>query len=199
MFILRLTSDPSLHGLATDDGFKIGIISGSTMFLVAICTAFGLVGGVLYLVVRGWLPAERRALLCAGLAGVVGSSLVIKPDGIDITRVEPLALSIPMFILLPTLYGWAVSVSTERLLARKEATGHLSKLAFLPLLALALIGPFGIIVLAVGFLAWILVRRLPRISDVWHSPAVAWIGRLSLTTIAALSSVALAKDLLELL
>jgi hypothetical protein len=36
MLILRLTSDPSLHGLETDDGFTIGIVSTSTLFLVGL-------------------------------------------------------------------------------------------------------------------------------------------------------------------
>jgi hypothetical protein len=39
MFILRLTSSDSLHGVETDDGFTIGSFTGATVFLV-IATAF---------------------------------------------------------------------------------------------------------------------------------------------------------------
>ena len=40
MLMLRLTSDPTLRGLETDDGFVIGRFSGDTVFLL-ILTAFG--------------------------------------------------------------------------------------------------------------------------------------------------------------
>jgi hypothetical protein len=198
MFILRLTSDPSLHGLETDDGFIIGSLTSSTIFLVAICTILGLVGGVLYLIARSWLPRPKRALYTATFAGIVGAAMIIKPDGIDFTLVEPVALSVPMFILLPALYGAALSLLTERFLAKTEASGSLSKLAFLPLLGLGLIGPFGILVLALGFVAWTLGRRVPASTELWRSAAVTWIGRTGLAAIAFISSVNLFNDLTKL-
>jgi hypothetical protein len=36
MLALRLTSDPSLHGVSTDDGFTIGRLSLQTLFLLGL-------------------------------------------------------------------------------------------------------------------------------------------------------------------
>ena len=60
MFVLRLTSDPSLHGAETDDGFIMGQISGATLFLLIVTSVLGVLAGVLYLAVRTWFPLRRR-------------------------------------------------------------------------------------------------------------------------------------------
>ena len=70
MFVLRVTSDPSLHGVKTDDGFIIGRFSAETLFLLLATAALGVLGGILYLGVRRWLPERQRA----ALAGVFGGS-----------------------------------------------------------------------------------------------------------------------------
>lgn len=56
MFVLRLTSDPALHGTQTDDDFTIGVISIATFFLLTATAFAGSLGGVLYLVARRWIP-----------------------------------------------------------------------------------------------------------------------------------------------
>lgn len=56
MLVLRLTSDPSLRGLKTDDDFVIGAITPATLFLLFSTAAFGMFGGAVYLALRGWLP-----------------------------------------------------------------------------------------------------------------------------------------------
>jgi hypothetical protein len=197
MGILRVTSDPSLVGLETDDGFKIGIVSGSTLFLVLFCTALGLIGGVVYLAVRSWLPDANRGAWTAAVTGAVIAALVIKPEGIDFTRVEPLYLSIPMFIVIPVLYGWALSAWTERLLKRKS--GSISAgAAFVPLLGLALIGPVGVIVVAIGFVAWMVIRRSPSVGAMWTSRWMTALGRGVLAGVTLISLVALASDIVEI-
>ena len=90
MFVLRVTSDPSLHGLETDDGFTIGRFSGETLFLVLATAALGVIGGLLYLAVRPWLPERWRAALTGVFGGIVGGALFISPDGIDFTLLDPL-------------------------------------------------------------------------------------------------------------
>ncbi len=81
MFVLRVTSDPSLHGLKTDDGFTIGRFSGETLFLVLVTAALGVLGGLLYLAVRPWLPERWRAALVGVFGGIVGGALFISPGG----------------------------------------------------------------------------------------------------------------------
>src|SRR5216117_406841 len=121
MLVLRLTSDPALHGVKTDDDFTIGVFSGETMFLVIVTTVLGIIGGLVYLVVRGWLPEPARPWLFGGLTGIVGGATVIRPGGIDFTLLDPLPLAVAMFIALPAVYGVAVSLLIERFLARDSA------------------------------------------------------------------------------
>ena len=56
MLLLRLTSDPSLHGRLTDDGFTIGVVTFGTLFLLVLTTVGGATGGAAYLAIRSWLP-----------------------------------------------------------------------------------------------------------------------------------------------
>ena len=48
MFVLRLTSSDSLHGMQTDDDFTIGSLTGATLFLIAATAFLGILGGLLY-------------------------------------------------------------------------------------------------------------------------------------------------------
>src|SRR5213592_1070207 len=85
MFLLRVTSSASLHGLETDDGFSIGRFSGATIFLIVVTAVFGALGGVLYLGVRKWIPYRYRPLAMGLFGGAVGGAIVIRPGGLDFT------------------------------------------------------------------------------------------------------------------
>lgn len=122
MLILRLTSEPSLHGLQTDDGFTIGIVSGATMFLLIVTTLGGVIGGLAYLSVRSWLPERLRPWLFGSLAAVVGGARIIRPEGIDFSRLEPLSLAVVMFVAIPAAYGVATSLLAERFLKKPSAS-----------------------------------------------------------------------------
>jgi len=201
MFVLRLTSDPALRGLKTDDDFTIGIFSGATLFLVIVTTVLGILGGLVYLVVRGWLPEPARPWLFGGLTGIVGGATVIRPDGIDFTLLEPLGLAVAMFIALPAVYGVAVSLVVERFLARDSAFAR-SRAWIAGLVLLLPLGFFGVVglgVLALILAVVLLGRAAPEIASLWTSPPVAWIGRAGLVTIAILWGAALIRDVAEIL
>ncbi|MBA3430189.1 MAG: hypothetical protein H0U16_01755, partial [Actinobacteria bacterium] len=85
MFLLRVTSNPSLRGRLTDDQFRIGSITNSTMFLVLVCAVAGMLGGLFYLAVRGWLPERIRPFAIATFGGAFGGAVVIHPGGVDFT------------------------------------------------------------------------------------------------------------------
>ena len=123
MFALRLTSDASLHGAETDDGFIIGQISSSTLFLIIVTGVLGVIGGVFYLAVRSWLPVPWRASSFGMFGGIVGGAGVIHPGGTDFTLLDPLPLAIAMFIALPAIYGVVVSRVIERWLRRDAGPG----------------------------------------------------------------------------
>ena len=91
MFILRLTSDPSLHGLKTDDDFTIGQVTlGGTYNLVIVGAAAGFIGAVAYVAVAPWLigPTWFRRLTVGLTAGALGGSALIHSDGIDFNLLE---------------------------------------------------------------------------------------------------------------
>jgi hypothetical protein len=201
MFVLRLTSDPALRGLKTDDDFTIGIFSGATLFLVIVTTVLGIPGGLVYLVVRGWLPGRARPWLFGGLTGIVGGATVIRPGGIDFTLLDPLGLAVALFIALPAAYGVAVSLLVERFLADGSAFSRSKALiaGFVLLLPLGFFGLIGVAVLALILAAVLLGRAAPEMASLWTSPPVAWIGRAGLVAVAILWGAALVRDVVEVL
>lgn len=198
MFVLRLTSDPALHGALTDDDFTIGVISVATFFLLGATAFAGALGGVLYLAVRGWIPESARAWASAVFFGSIGAAFAIRSDGLDFTLLSPLPLAIAMFIALPVAFGFALSVAVER---RLEAPSNRSVMivGLLPLLPLALIGGAGVFV-ALGALAvWAIGRSWPRIAAAWNSPRVAWLGRVVLIAVAARALAEVVRDTADIL
>jgi hypothetical protein len=201
MFVLRLTSDPALRGLKTDDDFTIGIFSDATLFLVIVATVLGIIGGLVYLVVRGWIPERGRPWLFGALTGIVGGATVIRPGGIDFTLLEPLGLAVAMFIILPAAYGVGTSLLAERFLADDSAFGRSRAwiTGLVLLLPLGFLGVIGLAVLALILAAMLLGRAVPAIASLWNSPPVAWIGRVGLGAIAIAWGTELVRDALEIL
>src|SRR2546428_2767416 len=111
MLALRVTSESSLHGLKTDDGFIIGRFSGDSLFLLIFASVLGVLGGILYLAVRSWLPERHRAALAGVFGGGAGRAAFIRPNGPDLTRLDPLSLA--GGVVLPPAPGSGV---TTRLL-----------------------------------------------------------------------------------
>jgi hypothetical protein len=200
MFVLRLTSDSSLRGRETDDGFIIGDVTGDSFFLILFVTAIGTAGGVFYLGVRGWIPKRHRALAMGLFGGAVGGAAVIHPDGIDFVVLEPLWLAIVMFIALPALYGVAMSALCEALTARAEGGKETQAWvgAILPLLAALVLGPIGLLVIAVLGLGWVINRQV-SLARLWRSQPVTWLGRTALVAIGTFAVVVLIGDVTQIL
>jgi len=201
MLVLRLTSDPSLSGAKTDDGFIIGRFSGDSLFLLIFTTGLGVLGGILYLAVRSWLPERWRAALTGVFGGVVGGALFIRPGGLDFTLLDPLPLAIAMFIALPAMYGVGMSLLVERLL-RPGSSWSRSRawiIGLIPLLAIAAFGALGIGVLLVMATLWSIHRWSPETASLMHSGTVLWIGRAVLLAVTGLGLVATIKDIDQVL
>ncbi len=200
MFILRLTSDDSLRGLKTDDEFTIGQFSGDTAFLVISTAVLGALGGLIYLGVREWLPPRWRAVSFALLGATVGGALVIRPDGVDFTVLEPLALAVTMFVALPAAYGLLVGLLTERFMSSAWSRqgrldlgwGPASRFrgANRPDRRIALMLLFGVVVAA---------NRSGRVTTLWRSAPATWLGRGLLASAIGGSAVMLARDVADVL
>jgi hypothetical protein len=196
MLLLRLTSDPSLHGRLTDDGFTIGVVSLATLFLMVLTTVGGALGGAAYLAIRAWIPERARPWLVGVLSGLVGGAAIVRPDGIDFTLLEPLWLAVTMFVVIPAAYGVATSLLCERFLREGSPVlgGRASLAALICLVAIGLLGPLGVAVAGTAFAVSILGPRVPRLGELWTSAPVTWIGRAALTAVASAAAVALVRD-----
>ncbi len=196
MLVLRLTSDATLHGLETDDGFTIGIVSSATLFLLFATAGFGLLGGLVYLLVRPWLPTRARPWLFGALCGLVGGALVIRPGGIDFTRLEPLGLAFALFVALPAAYGVVVAKLSERLLRRAPGFGKIraSIGGLVAISIVALVGRIGLAIAIGAILALTLRRWTPVAATAWRSTPMTWIGRTALVAIGGAGAASLWSD-----
>jgi len=178
MLLLRLTSDPALHGTISDDGFTIGRVSTETLFLLAATAMLGVLGGVVYLFVRSWVPPRIRPWGSAALFGVVGATFALRPGGVDFTLLEPAVLAVAMFVVLPAVFGFVLSRLTERLLRSSRFRGSWVFLAaLLPLVPLALFSGVGAFIAIAAVAAWVAARSAPGLVTLWTSTAAIWIGR----------------------
>jgi hypothetical protein len=201
MLVLRVTSDTSLHGLETDDGFTIGVVSSATVFLLGVTALLGAVGGVLYLVARQVIPARLRPWTMGVLGGAVGGVLVLRPGGLDFTLLDPLPLAVVLFVALPALYGVVLSLLIERLLRGDSIMRRRAAwvAGLLPLVPLVLLGGAGIVIVLGGFLVWWTARTFPAVVTVWRSSVATWTGRAILAIVGVASLVGLFEDVVEIL
>jgi hypothetical protein len=109
MFVLRLTSPDSVRGIESDDGFTIGEFSVQTVFLLGLATAIGLLVGVTFIALRSQLPGRFGAAMVVLAGGTLGASAIIKPNGVDFTKLAPLPLACAMFTVIP-LAGAALTL-----------------------------------------------------------------------------------------
>jgi hypothetical protein len=125
MRVVFLTSDERVRGLESDDGFEIGPISGATMFLLIVTTIVGGFAGfgvgIIRTVTSGptWAVAIGTSLATATFVGAI----IVNPDGVDFRILDPLWLTVGLFVLIPGLWGATVVVVTERLLRSDHIEG----------------------------------------------------------------------------
>ena len=119
MRIVLLTSDDRVRGLTSDDGFEIGVICVATIFLLIFTSILGAIAGLLYGFIRMLLRGPRWLVTTGvGIAAAAGAGggMLVHADGIDFRLLEPLSLTVGLFLLIPGAWGVTVVVLTERLL-----------------------------------------------------------------------------------
>jgi len=156
MLLLRLTSDPIVLGVTSDDGFEIGRFTlGGSVNLAGGMAAAGAANGALYVVLRSSIPARLRAVLWPAFAAAVGGSQFVHADGVDFTLLDPLWLAVVSFVALPGLAALAVVLLVERWLGSTE---HRPRPALLAIAAA--LGTFGLVVAALLGAAVVVARRV---------------------------------------
>ena len=118
MRIVFLTSDDRVRGVISDDGFEIGRISAETIFLLIFATAIGVVMGAIFGGIRALVGVPTRVLAPAiGIAAAAGGgSLLVNADGIDFRILEPLWLTVGLFVFIPGAWGITVVYLSDWLL-----------------------------------------------------------------------------------
>jgi hypothetical protein len=199
MLALRLTSDPSLHGVSTDDGFTIGRVSLQTLFLLGVTAGLGMAGGLFYLVVRRRIASRWRIPLMTLFFALVGGAGLIGPSAVDFTLLSPLRLAVALFVVIPAAYGATMPWIAERLL-REDSILRRGRWAWVVGLApLLLANIVGALVLLVALGVWAIGRSTPELVKAWRSKVVTWLGRAALVAVAVASGAGLVRDGIDIL
>ena len=139
------------RGITTDAGFVSGTFSLSgTMELVGFVTVFtGFAGGVLYVLVRRWLPERMRWRIPAwGLLLLLFSRGFPIDDSFDFRVFGPAGLAVALFGLFPFLYAAVQVPLAERLDRNVPALFRTRTVTALGLAAIAALAISGAVTLA---------------------------------------------------
>ena len=199
MLVLRLTSSSALRGAETDDGFTIGVFSGKTLFLLGVTAGLGILGGLFYLIVRGWIPEGWHVVVMTVYFGLVGGAGLISPDGIDFKALSPLPFAVTMFVAIAVAYGAVMPWLTERLLREDSVLRRRHGAWIVGLLPLVVANVVGMLILVLAMLVLLLRRSAPFTIAAWRSPIAMWIGRTLLFMTALISGTNLVRDSIEIL
>ena len=199
MFVLRLTSDDSVRGIDSDDGFIIGRFDlSSTMELMLITTILGVTVGLVVAFGRPFFP-WRGMPFAWGLAGaLIGGSIIVRKDGVDFNVLEPALLAIIMFIAIPALgaalIAWLVELYPRFWVRRRWLTG-LAAIAGLPVI----VGfPIAIAAGVVGGI-WSAAMLSPEIRTLPNRKPVRIAARVAFVLIVTPGFIGLVNDVRAIL
>jgi MFS family permease len=193
MLLLRITSGSEVLRTKTNDGFTIGTVSTETLFLLGVTAALGVLGGIFYVIVRGWFPMSWRVAAMTLFFGAVGASGVIGPSRVDFTLLSPLPLAFALFVLIPLAYGAVMPILAERLL-RETSFLRRGRWCWVGSAPLAVLNVVGALILTVALGVWALARSVPAVGRVWQSPITTWLGRSALVGAVIISILDLVRD-----
>ena len=186
MRVLAATSGDAAQGLLTEADERVGRITyNGTMGLVVFVGLFGgIFGGLVYVALRRWLP--RRTWLAGLVLGVILLGLArldpLNPDNKDFDILRPTWLAVLLLVALFPAFGMTAASLIERI--DRSWTRH--PLGLVPLILIALSGPFAlaVVVVAGGALA---VRRTG-----WRPPPRVGQGVVAVAGGAGLASASTA-------
>jgi hypothetical protein len=117
MRIVAVAAELPFEGVVTENGEVVGeITAGGTAFLLVLGSLIGLLGGIVYVAVRPWLPGASllRGLVFGVVLLVALGSLVID-GGFDFTFFVSPYLAVGLFAGLYLVFGVIVATIADRL------------------------------------------------------------------------------------
>lgn len=156
------------------------ISPGGTLFLLLAGGVIGVLGGLVFLAVRRWLPGEGwlRGLLFGGFLLSAFGSLIIDPDNRDFVFLDPAALAITTFAAIYLLYGVLFVLLYEwigpTIIAARRGWVPVA-LPIVLLIPLVLTGTLAIFLVAAVPVGFAIHRSQPLIRF-WSKHSVEYVG-----------------------
>jgi hypothetical protein len=193
MFILRLTSDDSVRGLESDDGFTIGRFSFDTLQLIALTAVMGVIVGLIIIAGRPFFPKRGMPLAWALAGAITGGAILIQKNGVDFNALEPHLLAVVLFIAIPAIGAGLIAWLTEVYPRFWWCNRKLTALAAVPAVPGVIFFPVAVVALLVGGI-WLAAIQVPvvRTMATWRPARVAAMAVFGL--IVALGLVDLTSD-----
>lgn len=194
MLLLRFTSDDSVRGVESDDGFIIGRFDFfSTVQLLATTAVFGAIVGLLVVAGRPFLPKRGMPFAWAVAGAIVGGQLLISGDGVDFTLLGPLWLAFAMFVAIPCIGAGVIAWLTEIYPRFWKENRRLTGVAALPVIPAIIFFPVTVVAMIFGGI-WLMAIRSPwlRTRASWRPVRVAAI--VVFVAIVALGLTGLLED-----
>ena len=199
MLLLRFTTDRSIRGIESDDGFTMGIFDlSSTISLLLVCTVLGSVGGLI--VVFGKPFFSRRYALVGWpiAAGAIVGATIIKADGVDFAVLGPKELAIAMFVAIPAVGAFAITWLIYRWEPWWWSNVKRTLLAAVPGLPALIFFPLGIMV-AVVALAWFAALRINGIRALPEMRLIRVLAIAVFAVLTGLGLMSLSDDITQIL
>jgi hypothetical protein len=190
MRLLAVTAGDTAQGRTTEADEIVGRITtdGTIGFVIFTGLFFGLATGVVYLLVRRWLPGGRLGGLAFGTLLLLGAATRIDPlraENPDFDIVGPGWLAVVVFGALVLLHGMLVAALAgrySRVLSPISARPW-TMVPYAPLVLLIPVFPIALFLALVGIVVAGLSRAQPLVEGL-RSRNVTTGGRLVLVTIA---------------
>lgn len=188
MRLLAATAGDAAQGRKTEADEIVGQIStgGTVSFIVFAALVFGLATGVLYMLIRHWLPDGRLGGLVYGVLLLVILATRLEPlraDNPDFDIVGPGWVAATAFGTLVVMHGMLVAALAARYSSALPAlSNRRSVLAYAPLLVLAPVFPLYAVFALVGASVVVLRRRLERVTEFLRSRKALVGGRVILAS-----------------
>jgi hypothetical protein len=205
MRLLAVTAGPAAQGRITEAEQVVGRITvdGTIGFILFTGVFVGLSTGLLYLLVRRWLPDGRAGGLVYGaLLLVLATTRLdpLRPGNPDFDLVGPGWVSVAAFTLLALFHGVLVAALAGRLSRAVPllGSGPRAIVAYAPLLLLLPLPPASLLLAAVGITA-VLVSRIPAVVAAWRDPRMVLSGRIALAALAVVALPGFASAVVDIL